>query len=206
MAIRVFGLTGGVASGKSSVSRLLRARGVEVVDADEVARAVVEPGSEGLREVVACFGDEVLRADGSLDRPRLGKLVFAEPERRAELNGILHPRIAAETQRRIASLERRGVMLACYDAALLVENGLADAFRPLVVVALDAEAQVARLCARDGIDEPAARQRLQAQFPLHKKVAEADVVIDNGGTLEQLEARVDEALERVRALVAASPS
>jgi dephospho-CoA kinase len=199
MAIRVFGLTGGVASGKSTVATMLRERGIEVIDADDVARAVVRPASEGLREVVACFGEQVLQSDGSLDRARLGAMVFSDAEQRGKLNAILHPRIAAETQRRIAALADSGVALACYDAALLVENGLADAFRPLVVVSLAPEQQIERLCARDDIDEAAARERLAAQLPLERKVAVADFVVDNGGSREQLATRVDEVLAAVRA-------
>jgi dephospho-CoA kinase len=197
MAIRVFGLTGGVASGKSTVAQRFRERGLEVIDADRIARDVVEPGTDGLAEVVAAFGGDVLRSDGTLDRPKLGALVFADPEARRRLNAILHPRIGAETRRRIAELDARGVALAVYEAALLVENGLADAFRPLVVVAVEPGEQRRRLVARDGLDAAEADRRIGAQLPLADKIAVADHVIRNDGTLEDLRRRADEVLDAI---------
>jgi len=197
MTIRVFGLTGGVASGKSAVASRLRAHGVPVIDADEVARAVVQPGTPGLAEVIAAFGD-VLSADGSLDRKRLGALVFADDAARKRLEGLLHPRIAAETARRLRELEGEGVDLACYDAALLVERGLQEGFRPLVVVALPRERQRDRLMARDGLDAAEADRRIDAQLPLEEKLAVADYVIDNRGTLEELEREVARVVAAIR--------
>jgi len=197
MTIRVFGLTGGVASGKSTVARRISALGVPVIDADEVARDVVLPGSEGLAAVVAEFGD-VLAFDGSLDRKRLGARVFADVAARRRLEAILHPRIAAETARRIGELEARGVELACYDAALLVENGLQRAFRPLVVVALSRAAQRRRLMRRELIDADEADRRVDAQLPLEAKVAAADIVLDNEGTVEDLMAAVDRLVADLR--------
>jgi dephospho-CoA kinase len=206
MAIRVFGLTGGLASGKSTVAARFRARGVPVIDADQLAREVVEPGSEGLARVVEAFGEGVLAPDGSLDRARLGELVFAAPEKRRALNAILHPRIGALSAQRITALDAAGEPLACYEAALLVENGLSDAFRPLVVVAVLPEVQVARAMARDGSTEDQARARVAAQLPLATKIAAADHVIDNAGSAAETERRADEVLEAIRAAVgAASP-
>jgi dephospho-CoA kinase len=199
MALRVFGLTGGLASGKSTVAARFRARGVPVIDADQIAREVVEPGSEGLARVVEAFGEGVLAPDGSLDRARLGDLVFAAPERRRVLNSILHPRIAARSAERIAALEAGGEKLACYEAALLVENHLADAFRPLVVVAVPLDVQIARAMARDGSTEEQARARVGAQLPLATKIAAADHVIDNVGDPAATERRADEVLEAIRA-------
>ncbi|MBM4358231.1 MAG: dephospho-CoA kinase [Deltaproteobacteria bacterium] len=195
--MRVFGLTGGVASGKSAVAACLRARGVDVIDADQVSRDVVVPGSEGLAEVVAAFGD-VLAADGTLDRKRLGQQIFADADARKRLEAILHPRIAAETARRLASLAGRGVELACYDAALLVERGLHATFRPLLVVAVPREVQRARLLRRDGIDAAEADRRIDSQLPLEAKVAAADFVIDNRGSLDELEHQVDRVLASIR--------
>jgi dephospho-CoA kinase len=197
--MRVFGLTGGVASGKSSVATCFREAGLDVIDADLVARQVVAPASEGLAAVVDAFGRDVLDATGALDRKRLGAIVFADPEQRMRLNAIIHPRIAQATQSRIAELAGEGATLACYEAALLVENGLADAFRPLVVVSLPPELQCTRLMARDGIDEETARQRLDAQLPLSEKLAVADFVIDNDGDREQLLNRAHEVLSSIRA-------
>jgi dephospho-CoA kinase len=198
VALRLFGLTGGLASGKSAVAALLRARGLPVIDADQLAREVVAPGSEGLEAVVAAFGRGILCADGSLDRAALAEIVFGDAAKRRTLNGILHPRIGALTAERAAELEARGEPLACYEAALLVENGLADAFRPLVVVAVPEEIQIARAMARDGAAEEHVRARLRAQMPLSAKIAAADHVIDNAGSLEQTERQVDEVLRAIR--------
>ncbi|MBW2458012.1 MAG: dephospho-CoA kinase [Deltaproteobacteria bacterium] len=198
MAIRVFGLTGGVASGKSTVATLVREAGIEVIDADALAREVVAVGSEGLAELVRVFGAEILESDGSLDRARLAQIVFSDPVARRDLNAIVHPRIREVTGQRVAALEGAGEPLACYEAALLVENGLADAYRPLVVVALSKTAQQSRLMARDGIDEAEADGRLAAQLPLADKIAVADYVIHNDGPRATLAARVGEVLAAIR--------
>ncbi len=206
MTIRVFGLTGGVASGKSTVAAMVRQLGIDVIDADALAREVVAVGSEGLAEIVRAFGPKVLSPDGSLDRKGLGRLVFSDPKARLELNGIVHPRIGAETKAQVAQLEAAGVSLACYEAALLVENGLADTFRPLVVVALGPELQRSRLTVRDRIAEQEADERLASQLPLADKVAAADYVIDNAGPRSQLASRVAEVVADIRSQVAAPVS
>jgi dephospho-CoA kinase len=198
VAITVFGLTGGVASGKSTVGRRFRHLGLDVIDADQVARDVVALGSDGLAAVVAAFGAEVLTPDGLLDRARMRAHVFADASARETLNAILHPRIAAETLERTKRLEERGVALACYESALLVESGLADAFRPLVVVAVSAETQRARLMDRDGMTALAARRMIDAQLPLAQKIALADYLIDNEGSIDELESRADEVLDQIR--------
>lgn len=197
MTLRVFGLTGGLASGKSAVAKMFRDRKIPVIDADQLAREVVEKGSEGLAEVVKVFGDEVLLPDGSLDRAKVAERVFKDPQKRRALNAIVHPRIAALSAQRIAELSARGEPLACYEAALLVENGLADAFRPLVVVGAPESLQIARIVKRDGATEAEARARIASQKPLAEKIAVADVVIDNAGTLAELEAAADRALDEV---------
>jgi dephospho-CoA kinase len=193
----LFGLTGGIASGKSAVSARLRARGVPVIDADVLAREVVLPGTDGHREVVEAFGAGVLAEDGTIDRKALGALVFADDAKRLRLMAITHPRIGALTARRAQELAAKGERMACYDAALLVENGVEDAFRPLVVVAAPEELQVARIVARDGVSEEEARARVLAQMPLEKKIAVADYVIHNAGTLEELAKKTDEVLEKI---------
>lgn len=190
----VFGLTGGIASGKSSVSRLFAAWGIPVVDADEVARAVVLPGSSGLAALVEAFGSSVLLPDGTLDRKALAAVAFASREAQARLNGITHPRIAIETQRRLAAIEGP---IACYDAALLVENGLADAFRPLVVVTAPPELQRARMVERDGATLEEADRRIALQKPMAEKAAVADFVIDNSKSLDDLRARTHEVLSAI---------
>jgi dephospho-CoA kinase len=197
VSFTLFGLTGGLASGKSTVAARFRARGVAVIDADALAREVVAPGTEGLRRVVEAFGPEVLDARGALDRARVGALVFGDEAKRRELNAIVHPRIAQLTVQRAAELAASGARVACYEAALLVEGGLADAFRPLVVVAAPEEVQLARAMARDGATEAEARARLRAQLPLADKLRVADYVIENTGDRASTERRADEVLDAI---------
>lgn len=187
----IAGLTGGIACGKSTVSRLLAQRGAALVDADEVAREVVAPGSDGLAELVAAFGPDILRADGTLDRERLGARVFSDPAARARLNEITHPRIAVLSLLRLQQARDTGAPVVVYDAALLFETGRAEAFRPLVVVTAPREVQSARLMARDGLSAEQALARIDSQMPVAEKARRADHVIDNGGTLAQTEAQVE---------------
>ena len=203
--MRVFGLTGGIASGKSTVAARFRERGVPVVDADALAREVVAAGSEGLAAIAAELGAHLLAPDGTLDRKKVAAEVFADPKKLARLNAITHPRIAALGVQRTAELAARGEPLACYEAALLVENGLADAFRPLVVVSAPVDAQIARARARDAADEPAVRARLAAQLSLDEKTRVADVVVKNDGSLAELRARADDALDEVCRRVGVDP-
>lgn len=197
--MRICGLTGGIASGKSTVARRLRELGVPVVDADAVAREVVEPGSSGLAEIVAAFGSEVLGADGRLDRKALAARVFGDDEARARLEAIVHPRVAERTRERFAELEAAGAELAFYDVPLLVEKGLHTVFRPVVVVALPEDEQVRRAMARDGATEAEVRARIAAQRPLADKVAVADHVVDNTGSIEATLAQVDALVAELRA-------
>jgi len=199
--MRVFGLTGGIASGKSVVARIFREQGVPVVDADEVAREVVEKGTPGLAKIVEEFGEGVLTPDGALDRKALGAIVFDDANKRALLNAILHPAIAAKSAEHFARLSGSNA-LVCYDAALIVERGIADMFRPLVVVASTPALQRERLQARDRITPAEADARLAAQAPVEAKIAAADVVIHNDGTLETLNERALLALEEVKRRVA----
>jgi dephospho-CoA kinase len=198
MAIVLFGLTGGVASGKSTVATRFSARGIPLIDADAIAHQLVEPGTDGLAAVVAAFGAEVLGPDGQLDRRRLGARVFSDPAERKRLEGILHPRIGQVTRREARRLEQQGEPIACYEAALLVESGLADQFRPLVVVAASTEAQLERLRARDGLSELEARERIDSQLPLARKTSLADFVIDSSGTIEQTYEGADVVLAAIR--------
>ncbi|MBB5964729.1 dephospho-CoA kinase [Planomonospora venezuelensis] len=184
------GLTGGIGSGKSEVSRRLSARGAMVIDADKIAREVVEPGTEGLARVVAVFGDEVLRQDGTLDRERLGSIVFADSERLAALNAIVHPLVGA----RVAELQSRADehAVVVYDVPLLAENGLAPMYDVVVVVDAADEVRLARLVGVRGMTEQDARARIAAQAAREDRLAVADVVIPNEGSLEDLDARVDD--------------
>ncbi|WP_437311523.1 dephospho-CoA kinase [Sorangium sp. So ce388] len=204
MGLVLFGLTGGLGSGKSTVAARFRAQGLPVIDADALAREVVAKGTEGLDEVVRAFGPEVLLPDGSLDRARVAAVVFADPGKRRQLNAIVHPRITAITLERAAALEAQGEPLACYEAALLVENRVVDAFRPLVVVAVPEAVQIARAMARDGATEDEVRARLAAQLPLSSKVAVADYVIENSGDRAATERQADGVLASIRARFAPS--
>lgn len=189
------GLTGGIGAGKSEVARRLAKLGAVIIDADVAARAVVEPGTEGLDRVVAAFGPEVLRSDGSLDREALAAIVFAEPARRAELNAIVHPlagawMLAAEQ----AALEAGGQdLMVVHDVPLLAENGLAGMYDKVVVVDVPAEIQLERLVLDRGMTSAGARSRLAAQATREQRLAIADIVIDNSGTLADLDRRVHEA-------------
>lgn len=189
--MKVYGLTGGIASGKSSVARVLRDLGATVVDADELAREIVQPGRPAYTEIRSRW-PQVIRPDGALDRAKLGEIVFSDPAARAELNAMTHPRIAEASAERIQQAAERGEPIAFYEAALLVENKVDDALDGLVVVALPEAVQIQRVRARDGLSEAAARARIGAQLPLSAKIAKADHVIDNSGTAEQTKAAVEQ--------------
>lgn len=195
MGFVLFGLTGGLASGKSSVAARWKARGLAIIDADVMAREIVAPGTSGLSEIVAAFGPGVLLPDGSLDRKQVGGIVFADPDARKKLELITHPRIAAAMIKRAGELEEADEPLGCYEAPLLVERGFADLCRPLVVVSIDEPTQIARAMARDLLTEAEVRARLAAQLPLAAKVAVADYVIDNGGDLATLLTKADDVLD-----------
>ncbi len=196
--VRVIGLTGGIGSGKSAVARMFRDLGAEVIDADQVARDVVEPGQPALADLVAAFGPGILGPDGRLDRKRLGERVFADADARKRLNAITHPRIGAETARRIQALGAQGASVVIYEAALLVENGLHAGLGGLVVVSAPEETQIARVVARDGLSEAEARARMAAQLPLAAKIAAATHVIDNSGPLEHTRRQVEQAWKHIR--------
>ncbi|GHH35174.1 dephospho-CoA kinase [Streptomyces candidus] len=182
------GLTGGIGAGKSEVSRLLASYGAVVVDADKIAREVVEPGTPGLDAVVAAFGEGVLAADGTLDRPALGAIVFADPEKLKILNGIVHPLVGA----RSAELERAAPAdaVVVHDVPLLTENGLAPLYDLVVVVDASPDTQLDRLVRVRGTSEADARGRMAAQATREQRLAVADLVIDNDGPLEALEPQV----------------
>jgi len=188
--MRVIGLTGGIASGKSSVARILAAQGVVVIDADQLSRDVVLPGMPALAAIVALCGSGVLQADGSLDRQGLGARVFADPSLRRELEAILHPAIRVLAEERLGELRRHGVPVAVYMAPLLIEAGATDRVDEIWVVYVDRGTQIARVMARDGISREEAGQRLAAQMPMDEKATHGRIVIDNSGTLGELEEKV----------------
>ncbi|MFJ9561816.1 dephospho-CoA kinase [Streptomyces fuscichromogenes] len=184
------GLTGGIGAGKSEVSRLLVGHGAVLIDADRIAREVVAPGTPGLAAVAEAFGPQVLAADGSLDRPKLGSIVFADPERLAVLNSIVHPLVGARSRELEGTAAADAVVV--HDVPLLAENGLAQLYDLVVVVDVAPETQLDRLTRLRGMTEQDARARMAAQATREKRLGIADIVIDNDVPLEALRRRVGE--------------
>ena len=194
--MRKVGLTGGIASGKSTVSGMFRELGVPVIDADVIAREVVAPGSRALEAIVDAFGEEVLTEEKSLNRARLGDIVFSDPAKKKVLEGILHPEIIAEQDRRLKGLEREGrAPVAIVDAAVMIESGSWKRFDSLVVVDCDESQQIGRLRLRNGMNEEEAVRRVNAQMPLSEKVKYADHVIDNRGSIDDTRKQVEELMK-----------
>ncbi|GAA4189955.1 dephospho-CoA kinase [Microbispora amethystogenes] len=183
------GLTGGIGSGKSEVSRRLAARGAVVVDADKIAREVVEPGTPGLAQIVAAFGEGVLRPDGTLDRERLGSIVFADTEKLRILNGIVHPKVGERSEQ--LQREAPDDAVVVYDVPLLAENNLAPLYDVVIVVDTPDDVRLERLLRSRGMSEADARARIAAQASREDRLRIADIVIGNEGSLDQLEAQVD---------------
>lgn len=194
----VFSLTGGIGSGKSTVSAAWQETGVPVVDADQLARRVVAPGSQGLQSLVETFGERVLAETGELNRPVVAQLVFQDDEARERLNAIVHPLVRSEAEKEFSRLAAQGHRLICYEVPLLFETGQQERFRPVVVVSVPENAQLSRTMKRDDIPEQAARARVGAQLPLHEKAEQADYVIDNTGTPEETKKQALAVLERIR--------
>ncbi len=195
------GLTGGIGSGKSAVSSLLASRGVVVVDADQIAREVVEPGSPGLAAVVAEFGEDVLRPDGSLDREALGRRVFSDPAEIARLNAIVHPLVGERTGELMRQAEAGGARVVVHDVPLLVENGLAPLYDAVVVVAATPATQLDRLVRLRGMSAEDAQARIDAQAPLEDKLAVATYVVRNDGSRDELLSQVERLWHTLTALV-----
>ncbi|WHM39240.1 dephospho-CoA kinase [Streptomyces sp. BPTC-684] len=195
------GLTGGIGAGKSEVSRMLVSYGAVLIDADKIAREVVQPGTEGLAAVVEAFGAGILAADGTLDRPALGAIVFADPAKLAVLNGIVHPLVGARSAELEAAAGPDSVVI--HDVPLLTENGLASLYDLVVVVDAAPATQLDRLTRLRGMAKPEAEARMAAQATREQRLAVADLVIDNDGPLEALEPQVrkvwGELLERAAA-------
>jgi dephospho-CoA kinase len=178
--MRVIGLTGGIATGKSTVGAMLRELGAQLIDADQLAREVVEPNTPAFAELNKRF-PEVFDPEGHLDRRKLGERVFSDPAERAALNAIVHPRIQQRFAEKVDELARRGVEMVIYDAALLFENGLQSQMDGVIVVISPSELQVQRLITRNGLSRDQAQARLASQMPMSEKVRQATWVIDNSG-------------------------
>lgn len=197
-AFSVVGLTGGIASGKSTVAGMFEDRKVPVIDADVIAREIVEPGEPALEDIEEAFGAEVIRQEGSLDREALGNIVFGDDQARATLDAITHPRVAQRMAERARALREQGHRWVIYDAALIVENDIHEWLDALIVVSADRATQIERLIRRDGLSREDAIARIDSQLPLEQKVAVADYVIDNNGTLEDTIEQVERVYERIR--------
>jgi len=194
VALRVFGLTGGIGSGKSAVAQRLRARKLPVVNADDLARLAVARGSAGLSRVTDYFGPGVLTPEGELDRAILGQIVFSDPEARRMLDSLIHPIVRQLAAQRFQEIGEGGEPLACYEVPLLYEGGLDRSYHPVLVVSAPLALRQQRIAQRDGLDPAQIAARIAAQMPLEEKVRRADYVIENSGTVEELAEATDAVL------------
>ena len=195
--MKVAGLTGGIGSGKSMVSGMLAELGAEVIDADQLAREVVQLGNPAWKEIVDHFGKEVLNRDQTLNREKLASIVFADPEARQALEGIVHPRVHALFRQKVRELESKGATVVIYDVPLLFESGLEREIRPVIVVYVTDRVRVERIKQRDGLSNEEVRLRIKSQMPLEEKKRSADYVIDNSGTIEHTRAQVSKIWEKL---------
>ncbi len=191
----VIGLTGGIASGKTTVSDYLKGLGVCVIDADEVAHEVTSPGSAGFKKIIEEFGEDLLTPEGNLNRKKLGEIVFSDKEALSELNAIVHPLVIENIRQMLVKIERSPCVVL--DVPLLFESGMDDLCDEVWVVAVDEDTQVKRLMERDGYNFDEAIRRVKAQMPLEEKVRRANRVLDNTGTIEETKRQVDELFEGV---------
>lgn len=192
------GLTGNIASGKSTVARYWAERGAPIIDADVLARRAVEPGSPGLRRVVEAFGPEVLTEDGAMDRAAVRRIVFRDPAARARLEAIIHPEVGRLRDEEEARLQEAGERIVVHDIPLLFEVGIEDRFDAVVLVDAPEHQRLERLVRDRGLDEAEARRMIEAQMPAEEKRARADYVIDNDGSLERLEKLADEVWRKLQ--------
>ncbi|KAL2481440.1 Dephospho-CoA kinase [Abeliophyllum distichum] len=196
--MRIVGLTGGISSGKSTVSNLFKAHGIPVVDADIVARNVLKKGTGGWRKVVVAFGDDILLDNGEVDRPKLGQIVFTNPDKRQLLNRLLAPYISSGIFVEVLKLWMKGCKIIVLDVPLLFEAKMDKWTKPIIVVWVDSHTQLERLMARDGTTEEEAKNKINAQMSLDLKRTKADIVIDNTGSLEDLKEHFSEVLIQVK--------
>jgi len=196
----VVGLTGGIASGKSTVSLMFREAGIPVICADELAHEVVKPGSAALDEIRRTFGDEFIDSDGNLNRAAMARLVFKDKNKRQDLESIIHPRVAEEQRKLIRQFAVQGHNIVVVDVPLLYESGLEDSFDMILVAYVPPEVQIQRLIARDQATDKEARSRLDAQLPIEKKKRLAGRIIDNTGPVEHTREQVLGIIKELRAL------
>jgi dephospho-CoA kinase len=196
--VKLVGLTGGIASGKSTVAAMLRELGAKIINADDLARSIVQPGKEAWKEIVAAFGTEILRPDRTIDREKLRSAIFEDAKKRKQLDSITHPRIRALAQQRAQELAAKGSAIVVYEAPLLFENEAHLWLRPVILVACDDALQRRRLKARDHLSEAEIGHHIKAQMPLSEKRPLADFVIENDGDLDDLKKQVKDVWEKMR--------
>jgi dephospho-CoA kinase len=197
--VKLVGLTGGIASGKSTVAKILERLGAAIVNADVLAREVVEPDQEAWKDIVARFGPDVLQPDQTLDRQKLRKVIFNDPDARKELEAIIHPRVRALAEQKFRQHGAAGFAIVVYEVPLLFEAKIHQWLRPVILVACDIDTQRRRLEQRDQIDSAAAQKIIDAQMSLAEKRRLADYVIENNGSLSDLERQVREVLAKIQA-------
>jgi len=190
--MKVIGLTGGIGSGKSTVSQFLAELGAIIIDADKIGHEVFKPETEAWREVVAAFGQQIVAANGTIDRKKLGTIVFSNPEARARLNQIMHPRIYEVVRAQLAEYQRQGVSVVVLEAPLLVEAGWTSLVDEVWVTTASEDTVLKRLRERTGLSEAESQARIRAQLPAEKRIREADVVIDTDCNLDELKAKIGE--------------
>jgi dephospho-CoA kinase len=197
--VKLLGLTGGIASGKSTVAAILRRLGAAIINADELSREVVQPEQDAWKEIITTFGTDILQEDKTLDRKKLRKIVFDNPDARKKLEAIIHPRVRALAERRIRELAAAGNSIIVYEVPLLFEAQIHLWLRPVILVACEIGTQRKRLLERDHLTEMEAQQHLDAQMNLEEKRKLADYVIENDGNLEELEQQVRAVLQKIQA-------
>jgi dephospho-CoA kinase len=197
--VKLLGLTGGIASGKSTVAAILRRLGAAIINADELSREVVQPEQDAWKEIVTTFGSDILLGDKTLDRRKLRKIVFDNPEARKKLEAIIHPRVRALAESKISELAAAGSSIIVYEVPLLFEAQIHLWLRPVILVACDVGTQKKRLLDRDHLTDPEAQQHLDAQMSLEDKRKLADYVIENNDNLEELEQQVRAVLQKIQA-------
>jgi dephospho-CoA kinase len=196
--MRVFGLTGGIGTGKSTVAGMLRETGIAVIDADRIAREITEPGKQAYEEIVRRFGRGLLLPDGGIDRKKLGAMVFADAGKRAALEAITHPLITSDIADALGRLESGGRDIAIVEAALIYEAGREGRFEKVIAVRCGREQQLSRLMARDSITKEEAEMRISSQMDPEEKARASEIVIDNSGDLASTRAQVHSLVEKIR--------